>query len=95
MLSIIYSSRFETLKRREDTSPWKKMLERSKINEELHQRCQLAFKRGEEPILDGLVSDVVMGKGKLTETEQKLLFLYHVRKQIIRMKSEELGQKAK
>jgi spore maturation protein CgeB len=93
MLSIIYSSRFESLKRREDSSPWKKMLERSKIDPELSQRCELAFRRGEEPILDGLVSDIVTGKGKLSETEQKLLFLFHIRKQIIRMKSEEMGQK--
>lgn len=93
MLSIIYSSRFEGLKRRQDSSPWTRMLERSKIDPELHQRCEVAFRRGEEPILDGLVSDIVAGKGKLSETEQKLLFLFHIRKQIIRMKSEESGQK--
>ncbi|MBX7144824.1 MAG: glycosyltransferase [Oligoflexia bacterium] len=94
MLSIIYSSRFEGLKRRQDASPWTRMLERSKIDSELHQRCEIAFRRGEEPILDGLVSDIVAGKGRLSETEQKLLFLFHIRKQIIRMKAEETGQKA-
>ena len=91
MLSMIYSSRFEQLKNREDSSPWKKMLERSSRFPELNGRCKQSFERGEEPILDGLVVDILEGKGKLTETEQKLLFLYHVRKQIIRMKTEEAG----
>jgi len=45
-------------------------------------------------VLDGLVADIVGGNGKLTETEQKLLFLFHIRKQIIRFKVEELGNKA-
>jgi hypothetical protein len=67
------------------------MLERAKPHAELYSRCEAAFKRGEEPILDGLVADIVTGKGKLTETEQKLLFLFHVRKQIIRMRTEETG----
>ena len=74
MLSVIYSSRLEQLKRRESASPWKRILARSKQFPELHQRCQAAYDRGEEPGLDGLVSDIVMGKGSLSETEQKLLF---------------------
>jgi hypothetical protein len=40
------------------------------------------------------VSDVVTGQGKLSETEQKLMFLFHVRKQIIRMREEETSGKA-
>lgn len=94
MLSIIYNSKYEQLKRKEDEGPWAKMLERARPHEELSRRCDAAFKRGEEPMLDGLVTDIVNGKGKLSETEQKLLFLYHVRKQIVRMKVEELGTKA-
>jgi hypothetical protein len=35
----------------------------------------------------------VTGNGKLTETEQKLLFMHHVRSQIVRMRSEEAGLK--
>jgi hypothetical protein len=65
------------------------MLERSSRHPELRERCQAAFERGEEPKLDPLVSDIVMGKGKLSETEQKLLFLFHVRKQMITMRAEE------
>ncbi len=94
MLAIIYNSKFEALKRKEDESPWSRMLVRSKPYDELAARCETAFKRGEEPNLDGLVADIVNGKGKLTETEQKLLFLFHVRKQIIRMKVGELGAQA-
>jgi spore maturation protein CgeB len=93
MLSIVYSSKFENLRAREEASPWKRVIERSKKEPELHARCVAAHQRGEEPNLDGLVSDIVSGKGKLSETEQKLLFLFHVRKQIIRMKEEEMGVK--
>ena len=93
MLSVIYSSRFEHLRRREEAGGWRKMLDRATPHVELAGRCKAAFERGEEPNLDGLVADIVSGKGKLTETEQKLLFLYHVRKQIIRMRAEETGQK--
>jgi spore maturation protein CgeB len=89
LLSVVYSSKFEHLKHRQQSSPWHRMLDRSKKHAELNQRCQTAHQRGEEPNLDGLVSDIVNGHGKLTTTEQKLLFLYHVRKQIIRMRSEE------
>jgi spore maturation protein CgeB len=93
MLSIIYSSRYEQIKNRMDSSPWNRMLSRAKPHAELHQRCEKSFQRGEEPILDGLVSDIVTGQGKLSETEQKLMFLFHVRKQIIRMRQEESGGK--
>jgi hypothetical protein len=92
MLSIIYSSKFEHLRRREENGGWRKMLKRAEGQPELSARCKAAFDRGEEPVLDGLVADIITGKGKLTETEQKLLFLYHVRKQIIRMRAEETGQ---
>jgi spore maturation protein CgeB len=91
MLSIIYASKYEELKKREQESPWTTMVKRSKGYPELLQRCEVSRDRGEEPNLDGLISDVVAGNGKLTETEQKLLFLYHVRKQILRMTREEAG----
>ena len=89
MLSIIFAKRYEQLKERSDRNPWKKMIERAAPHEELLSRCEHAFQRGEEPILDALISDIVSGKGKLSDTEKKLLFLFHVRKQIIRMKTEE------
>ncbi len=93
MLSVIYASKFEQLRAKEDASPWALMLQRAKPYPELSDRCTKAFERGEEPMLDGLISDIVTGNGKLSETEQKLLFLFHVRKQIIRMTREESGEK--
>jgi spore maturation protein CgeB len=92
ILSIVYASKYEHLKSRSDSHPWKKLLDRSKHEPELHKRCNEAFLRGEEPKLDGLIADIMVGQGKLTETEQKLLFLHHVSKQIIRMKMEESGR---
>jgi spore maturation protein CgeB len=89
MISLIYSSRFEHLQRRLGTSAWNQMLRRAKQHDELGKRCEDSFKRGEEPILDGLVTDIVGGKGKMSETEMKLMFLYHVRKQIIKMLEED------
>jgi spore maturation protein CgeB len=94
MLSIIYASKYEQLRAKEDSSPWSTMIARAAPYQELHERCQRAFDRGEEPILDALISDIVTGNGKLTETEQKLLFMFHVRKQIIRMTREESGEKS-
>lgn len=92
MLSMIYGSKFEALRARIDQSAWGKMLNRSQRHPELHARCKEAFERGEAAKLDGLVVDIMNGKGKLTETELKLLFLFHVRKQIINMKREEAGR---
>ncbi len=88
MLEIIFQSRYEQLEFKERNRPWAKMLKRSEIDPELQARCQLAFKRGEEPILDGLVADVTTGTGKLSPTEQKLMFLFHVRKQMVFMQRE-------
>ena len=89
MLQKIYGNKFEHLRQREQSSDWGKMLARSVKHSELHERCEKAFERGEAAKLDGLVYDIVTGEGKLTETEQKLLFLHHIRKQIINMKREE------
>lgn len=93
MLSVIYSDKFEHIKARVDASPWAKMRQSAAKHEELSKRVERAFLRGEEPTLDGLVSDIVTGNGDLTETEQKLLFLHHIRAQMIRMRQEESGEK--
>lgn len=91
MLSTIYASKYEMLRQRENASPWGDMIRRAENDPELKERCQRAMMRGEEPALDGLIADIVTGKGKLSETEQKLLFMHHVKSQIIRMRSEESG----
>lgn len=93
MLSVIYSQAYQKLKTRQQSSPWGEMIRRAEVDPELRDRCQRAFERGEEPVLDGLVADITTGKGTLSETEQKLLFLFHVRKQIIRMEHEGAGVK--
>lgn len=95
MLSIIYSNRYEQLRRREEASPWQRVLERAKGHPELHERCKTAYQRGEEAGLDALVSDIVTGEGSLTETEQKLLLLFHVSKQIINMRREEIEEQSR
>jgi spore maturation protein CgeB len=89
MLSIIYGSKFETLNNRQLSSPWHAMIRRTEKYPELQARCKAAHARGEMPKLDGLVADVITGQGKLTETEQKLLFLHHLTSQIVMMKREE------
>ena len=91
MLSIIYSSRYDNIRLRYEESPWNKMLRRARRHEELYQRCKKAFIAGEEANLDGLVWDIVAGQGDLSETEQKLLFLQHVRNLIIHVNKEERG----
>lgn len=91
MLTVIYSHAYQKLKQREEQSPWLEMIRRAEVDPELQARCERAFLRGDEPVLDGLVADIVTGQGQLTETEQKLLFLFHVRKQITRMEKEGAG----
>lgn len=91
MLSVIYSSRYEQLKSRHDENPWRKIVAASDEFPELKERCQRAYERGEEATLDALVSDIVTGHGQLSDTEMKLLFLFHVSKQIIQHKREEMG----
>lgn len=93
MLSVIYASKFEYLRAREQASPWTEMIRRSAINPELKGRCEEARERGEQPNLDGLVSDIVGGNGKLSETEQKLMFLFHVKKHILKAAHEKREQK--
>lgn len=93
MLSFIYSNHYEHIRGRINSSPWQAMIEKTKTYPELNKRCEMAFLKGEEPGLDALVADIVTGKGELTETEQKLLFLFHLSKQTIRMKKEEMGLK--
>jgi hypothetical protein len=93
MLSVIYAHSYQKLQQREKESPWFEMIRRAAFEPELRERCERACARGNEPTLDGLVVDIATGKGQLTPTEQKLLFLHHVRKQIVRMESEGAGVK--
>jgi spore maturation protein CgeB len=90
MLEIIYQGSYDKIKTRLDQSPWKRMMRRAEASDiELLNRMKVSFERGEEANLDGLVADIVTGNGKLSEVEKKLLFLFHVKKQIVRMAYEE------
>lgn len=82
MLEHVYADRFEQLKHRAATSPWGRTLEAAKEFPELESRFQHAFRRGDAAELNSLVNDIQTGKGSLTETEQKLLFLHHIKSQI-------------
>jgi spore maturation protein CgeB len=83
MLSHIYSERYDQLKSRLQRGPWQETLRAAEPYPELASRFKRVFERGDEPKLDSLVADIQLGKGSLTETEQKLLFLHHVKKQIV------------
>jgi spore maturation protein CgeB len=92
MLTIIYSHSYQKLQVREQSNPWAEMIRRAAFDPELKEKCERSRDRGEEPGLDGLVAEIALGKGTLTPTEQKLLFLHHVTKQIVRMNKEEEGR---
>lgn len=82
MLEHVYADRFDQLKHRATTSPWGRTLDAAKEFPELESRFQHAFRRGDAAELNSLVADIQTGKGSLTETEQKLLFLHHIKSQI-------------
>lgn len=84
MLGYIYADRFEELRAKLESrdNPWQATIKEAEEFPELQKRLQAAFERGDEPKMDSLIADIKTGEGKLTETEQKLLFLHHIRSQI-------------
>jgi len=82
MLSYIYADRFEELQNKVKQGPWEKTLDAATPYPELRGRLETAFERGDEPNLESIVADIQTGKGTLTETEQRLLFLHHIKTQI-------------
>lgn len=92
MLLHIYADNFEKLKTRHEANGWKRMMKRLSPESELYRRCEEGYKHGYEPTLDGLAAGIMLGQGELSETEQKLLFLFHIRQQMILMKNEETTQ---
>jgi spore maturation protein CgeB len=91
IITEIYSSKYYQLKKRFVSSPWKKLLEKSKNHSELESRCNKAFVDGATPDLDGLVQGILKGEGDLSKVEQKLLFLFHIERQVIQMRQEEIA----
>ncbi len=87
MLEHIYADRYDELQHRIQASPWPRTLELAKPHAELHELLSNVYERGSEPQLSELVEDIQAGSGKLTETEQKLMFLHHIRSQVRQIKS--------
>jgi spore maturation protein CgeB len=92
MLRVIYADKFNQLKERHESNGWLKMMKRLEPASELYKRCFDAYERGSDPILDSLAAGIMLGKGDLSETEQKLLFLYHIRQQMVMLKEQEVAQ---
>ena len=82
MLEYIYMDRYDQIKSREESNPWKHTLEAAKDLPALLPRLQKASARGDDAVLSSLVSDIQTGKGTLADEEQKLLFLHHLHAQI-------------
>jgi spore maturation protein CgeB len=82
LLEYIYADRYEQIKARKDQSPWRRTLKAAEPYSELSDRYTTLYERGEEPRLQNLIEDIQLGEGSLSDTEQKLLFLHHVKTQI-------------
>ena len=81
MMEHIYADQFERLQARTNTGQWALTLGAAKEFPELEKKMQEVYQRGDEPQLDALIDGVTAGKGQLSEFEQKLLFLHHIRSQ--------------
>jgi spore maturation protein CgeB len=82
MLEIIYADRYDQLKAREVQSPWTATLRAAEEFPELFEKLSELRTSGEDPKLDGLIDVILKKKGELSESDRKLLFLHHIRKQI-------------
>ena len=82
MLETIYADNFEHLLTRNNKGKLEKTLDAASKHDELSTRLRHVRERGGEATLEGLFEDIQTGKGSLTETEQAILFLHHVKSQI-------------
>ncbi|MFN8388678.1 MAG: glycosyltransferase [Bdellovibrionota bacterium] len=86
MLEYIYADRYEQLKANEQTGSWGVVLREAQEFPELEARLRQVYERGEDCTFDAVLSDIQNGKGALSEMEQRLLFLHHIRSQITTIK---------
>jgi len=91
LLETIYEEKFGHLSERLLASPWAKTLQRAKPHSELQQYFANCFERGDDPSIDSIVRDVVCAEGELSDTEMKLLTMYHIKDQVTQF--NELQQK--
>jgi len=92
MLGHIYADRYEELKAKEQQSPWSRTLAAAKKYPEVEARLRAVFERGDDAKFQGLIADIQTQKGKLSETEMKLLFLWHVRQSITTINDARAGR---
>jgi spore maturation protein CgeB len=89
MLSVIYSTKYAHLAERQKNHPWTKLLAASKPFPELLKRLERGYSRGDDPSLDSLIAEISVGKGKLDDLDQELLFLHHVKQNMVLKKPGE------
>ncbi len=92
MLGYIYADRYEQLQARESSGPWTRTLKAAKEFPELEERLQRLHERGEDPKIQNLIAEIQLQKGKLSEIEMKLLFLWHVRQSVATMNETRAGR---
>lgn len=83
MLATIYGVKYDYLVDRQRLHPWSKLLESGKAYPKLLTRLERAYERGDEPSLDALVGEISVGSGTLDQLDQELLFLHHVKQNMI------------
>lgn len=82
ILRHVYAEYGDHLQKRSDTGEWQRTLQKSKKFPELYDLLEKTYKNKEEPSLDNLVKPFKDGNTVLSEVEQKLLFMNHMRGQI-------------
>lgn len=92
MLGHIYADRYEELRAKRNDQPWNVTLKAAEAYPDLKQRFEQACERGMEPKLESLVADIQTGNGSLTEMEQRLLFLHHIKTQIVYVNNLRTGK---
>lgn len=79
LLGHIYADNFEFFRAKQQSGAWPGLMRAAVKFPELSKRVNDAYQQGREPKLDSLIVDIQTSNGALSETEQKLLFLHHVR----------------
>ncbi|MCC6953871.1 MAG: glycosyltransferase, partial [Deltaproteobacteria bacterium] len=92
MLGVIYADRYEQLAERSEAGPWRQTLKAASEYPELQRRLDTLFERGQDPKLEHLIDDITVGKGVLSDTEKKLLFLHHIKSQISYIETKRSGK---
>ncbi|HMO16820.1 MAG TPA: glycosyltransferase [Oligoflexia bacterium] len=82
MLEHIYEDFGDHLQKRSNNDEWQRTLVAASADDELKDYLMKAKDKGADPVLEDLVAPLVNSRGVLTEVEQKLLLLNHMRGQI-------------